>query len=70
VVQLPGYAPDLNAVEGAWSAMKADLGNHTATTLDQLEATVRTRLWRIQRHHDLINAFLGQTGLDLEPELP
>jgi transposase len=23
VVQLPGYAPDLNAVEGAWSAMKS-----------------------------------------------
>ena len=23
VIQLPGYAPDLNAVEGAWSVMKA-----------------------------------------------
>ena len=44
VVRLPAYAPDLNAVEGAWSAMKSGLGNHAAATLDQLEAMVRTRL--------------------------
>lgn len=36
VIRLPGYAPDLNAVEGAWSVMKAGLGNHAAATLDQL----------------------------------
>jgi transposase len=70
VVHLPGYAPDLNAVEGAWSAMKASLGNHAATTLDQLEAMVRTRLRKIQRRHDLINALLSQTGLTLDPQPP
>jgi hypothetical protein len=43
-VHLPGCAPDLNAVEGAWSVMKSGLGNHAAATLDQLEAIVRTRL--------------------------
>jgi len=37
VIQLPGYAPDLNAVEGAWAVMKAGLGNHAAVTLGQLE---------------------------------
>ena len=67
IVQLPGYAPDLNAVEGAWSAMKSGLGNHAAATLDQLEAIVRTRLRNIQRRPDLINALLGQTGLTLDP---
>ena len=67
VVQLPGYAPDLNAVEGAWSAMKSGLGNHAAATLDQLEALVRSRLRAIQRRPDLINALLGQTGLTLDP---
>ena len=70
VIMLPAYAPDLNAVEGAWSTMKSDLGNHAATTLDQLEAMVRTRLRRIQRRPELINALLGQTGLTLEPEPP
>ena len=70
VVQLPGYAPGLNAVEGAWSAMKSGLGNHAAATLGQLEAIVRTRLRNIQRRPDLINALLGQTGLTLDPQPP
>jgi len=69
VVFLPGYAPDLNAVEGAWASMKSSLGNHAARTLDELEAMVRTRLRSIQRRPDLINALLGQTGLTLEPQL-
>jgi DDE superfamily endonuclease len=70
VFRLPGYAPDLNAVEGAWSVMKSGLGNHAATSLDQLEAMVRSRLRKIQRRPDLINALLGQTGLSLEPPPP
>jgi hypothetical protein len=69
VVQLPAYAPDLNAVEGAWSVMKGGLANHAAATLDQLEALVRTRLRAIQQRPDLINALLGQTGLTLDPPL-
>jgi putative transposase len=67
VVRLPGYAPDLNAVEGAWSVMKSSLGNHAAHNLDELEAIVRSRLRQIQRQPELINALLGQTGLTLEP---
>ena len=70
VVHLPAYAPDLNAVEGAWASMKSSLGNHAATTLDQLEALARSRLRGIQRRPDLINAFLGQTGLALQPPPP
>ena len=49
VFHLPAYAPDLNAVEGAWASMKSSLGNHAATTLDELEALVRSRLRKIQR---------------------
>ena len=70
VVHLPGYAPDLNAVEGAWATMKSSLGNHAATTLDELESMVRSRLRKIQRRPDLINAFLGQTGLTLQTKPP
>lgn len=69
VVHLPGYAPDLNAAEGARASMKAGLGNHASTTLDQLEAIVRTRLRSIQRRPELSNALLGQTGLTLDPPL-
>jgi hypothetical protein len=50
--------------------MKSGLGNHAATTLDQLEVMVRGRLRAIQRRPDLINALLGQTGLTLEPPTP
>ena len=70
IVQLPSYAPDLNAVEGAWSVMKNGLGNLAVCTLDQLAATMRGRLRAIQHRPDLINAFLGQTGLAIEPEPP
>jgi putative transposase len=70
VIHLPGYAPDLNAVEGAWASMKSGLGNHAATTLGELEAMVRSRLRQIQRQPDLINAFLGQTGLHLDSQPP
>jgi transposase len=70
VIRLPAYPPGLNAVEGAWASMKSSLGNHAATTLDQLEAIVRSRLRRIQRRPGLINAFLGQTRLSLEPPPP
>ena len=47
--------------------MKSGLGNHAAATLDQLEALARSRLRAIQHRPDLINAFLGQTGLRLDP---
>ncbi len=50
--------------------MKNGLGNLAACTLDQLAATIRSRIRRIQRHPDLITGFLGQTGLTLEPEPP
>jgi transposase len=59
VVRLPGYAPDLNAVEGAWSVMKSGLGNHAAT-LDQLAVMVRGRLRSIQRRPELISALLAR----------
>jgi putative transposase len=50
--------------------MKAGLGNLSATTLDQLTATIRRRLARIQRKPALIAGFLGQTGLTLESQPP
>lgn len=50
--------------------MKSSLGNHAPTTLDELEAIVRSRLHSIQRRPGLINAFLGQTGLSIEPPPP
>jgi putative transposase len=70
VVRLPAYAPDLNPAEGAWANMKNGLGNLAARDVDELAAIVRNRLKRIQYRPALIDGFLGQTGLTLEPEPP
>jgi hypothetical protein len=70
VVQLPAYAPDLNPAEGAWANMKNGLGNLAARNVDQLATIVRNRLKRIQYRPALIDGFLGQTGLTLQPEPP
>ena len=69
-VRLPAYAPDLNAVEGAWANMKSGLGNLAAADVDQLTAIVKNRLKTIQYRPALIDGFLAQTGLSLEPEPP
>lgn len=50
--------------------MKSSLGNLASGTLDQLAATMRNRLRRIQHQPGLITAFLGQTGLTLETQPP
>jgi hypothetical protein len=42
----------------------------TARAVGGITATVRNRLRRIQYRPELITAFLGQTGLALEPEPP
>jgi DDE superfamily endonuclease len=70
VIQLPAYAPDLNPTEGVWSHVKRSLGNLAATSVDHLATIVRNRLNRIQYRPNLLNGFLTQTGLSLDPEPP
>ena len=69
-MRLPAYAPELNATEGVWSHLKRGLGNCAATNIDQLMAMVKTRLKRLQYRPDLLDGFLGQTGLVLQPVPP
>ncbi len=68
--RLPAYAPDLNAAEGAWANMKNGLGNLAARDVDQLTAIIKNRLKSIQYRPALIDGFLAQTGLTLQPEPP
>ncbi len=69
-VRRPSYAPELNAAEGVWAAMKNGLGNLAARDVDQLAAIIKNRLKRIQYRPALIDGFLAQTGLTLEPGPP
>jgi hypothetical protein len=67
VVRLPSYAPELNPVEGLWSAMRCGLGNLVPGTIDQLAVLIRARLKPMQYRPALIDAFLAGTGLTLDP---
>jgi putative transposase len=67
VVRLPGYAPELNPTDGVWANLKNGLGNLAAHSIDDLARMVRTRLKRMQYRPDLINGFLAETGLVLQP---
>jgi hypothetical protein len=57
-------------VERVWANMKNGLGNLAAGSAGQLAKAVRSRLMRIQYRPALIDGFLAQTGLTLEPEPP
>jgi putative transposase len=69
VVRLPGYAPELNPVEGIWAACKQGLANRLIRTLDDLVDVVKQQLRSLQRRTDLIANVFAHTGLTLEPEL-
>lgn len=70
VYQLPTYAPELNWCEGAWSHVKGGLGNLAARGIDQLATTVKTLLKRIQYRPGLIDGFIAETGLVIQPQPP
>ena len=70
VVRLPAYAPELNATESVWSHLKRGLGNCAATGIDHLAGLVKARLKRLQYRPDLLDGFLGQTGLILDSGSP
>jgi transposase len=67
VIRLPAYAAELNAVESVWSHLKHGLGNCAATSIDEPVAIVKSRLKQLQYRPDLLDGFLGQTRLPLQP---
>src|SRR6266699_3778108 len=55
VVALPGYAPELNPVEGLWSAVKGkDLANYAATDITDLWRAANRGLRRIRRNATIL----------------
>ena len=66
VEPLPGYAPDLNPVEGLWSSLKGvELANLAADALDEVIAAAERGIQRIRRTHHLPFSFLRYCGLSL-----
>ncbi|MFC1232237.1 transposase [Streptomyces sp. Sce081] len=67
VFRFPAYASELNPAEGVWANLRNSLGNLTACTTDELAALVRTRLKKMQYRPGLLDGFIAETGLTLQP---
>jgi DDE superfamily endonuclease len=66
VERLPGYAPDLNPLEQAWSNLKSqELANLCSDTIDEVATIAEGGLDRIGTDANLCLAFLRQSGLRL-----
>ena len=66
VEPLPGYAPELNPVEGLWSNLKGgELVNLAGDTLQEVIAAAERGVQRIRGTHHLAYSFLRHTGLSL-----
>jgi transposase len=66
VEPLPGYAPELNPVEGLWSSLKGvDLANLAGDTLEEVIAAAERGVQRIRGTHHLAYSFLRHCGLSL-----
>ncbi|MFF3271748.1 transposase [Streptomyces chrestomyceticus] len=62
--QLPSYAPDLNPVEGIWSALRrATLANRAFTDPHELSTAVRRGLHQLQYRAAALDGCLRVTGL-------
>jgi len=66
VERLPGYAPDLNPVEGLWGNVKGtELANLCADSLDGPTQAAHAGIDRIRADRDLAFAFLRHSGFSL-----
>lgn len=67
IIQMPSYAPELNPVELLWAHAKEKIANRAFRSIDELHRAARSALRHIQRHPELLLAFLAGTGLELTP---
>lgn len=66
VERLPGYAPELNPVEGVWANLKGqELANRCDLEIAESVAAAHAGVARIRSSQRLLFGFLGQTGLSL-----
>ncbi|MEV7522717.1 IS630 family transposase [Streptomyces sp. NPDC091371] len=67
IVRLPHYAPDLNPVEGVWAYLEKSLANLAPRAIEDLAPLVKIRLRNIQCRSEVLDGFIAETGLGLEP---
>jgi transposase len=63
LVQMPGYAPELNPDEGVWHTLKdKELANVACVDLPQLRQEVEKAIRRLQRRPELIRGYFREAG--------
>ncbi|MFI6451460.1 transposase [Streptosporangium amethystogenes] len=67
VYRFPAYAPELNPAEGVWACLRDKLLNLTVGGIDQLTLIIRSRLKQMQYQPTLLNGFVAETRLALQP---
>lgn len=61
--QLPGYAPDLNPVEGIWNYLKChELGNVCCRDFVALDTALRRAKERLRHKHQVIRGCIAECG--------
>jgi transposase len=66
VHQLPGYAPELNPLEGVWANFKGgELANRCETSLTTVAYAAGLGADRVRSDQSLLFGFLRHTGLEL-----
>jgi transposase len=68
---LPGYAPDLNPVEGLWQHLKhVELRNLACLDLEELHQEFHLAVGRVRQKTLLVQAFFAGAGLDIHSTRP
>jgi hypothetical protein len=66
VEYLPGYAHDLDPVEGLWANLKSvELANLCRDTIGEVLDAARQGIGRVRQEHRLLFSFLRQCELEL-----
>jgi transposase len=61
--RLPGYAPDLNPVEGLWNYLKGrELGNVCCTDFAELDTALRRAKERLRHKHHVLRGCITACG--------
>jgi hypothetical protein len=64
VERLPGYAPELNPVEGLWANLKGvELANFAGDTVVEVADAAEQGIHRVRDDQQLVWSFLDHTGL-------
>jgi transposase len=70
VFRLPPYAPELNPAEGVWAHLKRSVANLAPRRTEDLATLIGSRLRHLQYRPHVLDGFIAETGLVVNPKPP